>query len=300
MDHGRFWIGAGGEAPMHVEWLGPEPAASAIPLVLIHGGGGQGTDWLTTPDGRPGWADALARRGHRVFVVDRPGHGRGAAWADALGAMGPTPSVGALAALFRPDAGAHPAAELHTQWPSDPGPPESDPVLAQQLAASRPMPIDLAPSHALERRLGAELLDRIGPAILFTHSAGGAAGWLIAAERPELVRAIVAIEPIGPPFREAIPGVGLALPSGLTAVPLSGLDGLPVVLVSAEASMFRHFDAATRDFLVAHGAAVNLVALADHGVHGNGHGMTFERNHLDVLDVVMTSLQKVVPIRGSG
>jgi hypothetical protein len=33
-----------------------------------------------------------------------------------------------------------------------------------------------------------------------------------------------------------------------------------------------------------------VLRLADHGVHGNGHGMIFERNHLQVLDVVMEQL----------
>ena len=46
------------------------------PIVLIHGGGGQGTDWLGTPDGRPGWATFLVQEGYAVYVVDRPGHGR--------------------------------------------------------------------------------------------------------------------------------------------------------------------------------------------------------------------------------
>ena len=38
------------------------------------------------------------------------------------------------------------------------------------------------------------------------------------------------------------------------------------------------------------GAHVQLLRLADYGIHGNGHGMIFERNHLQVLDVVMEQL----------
>ena len=45
------------------------------------------------------------------------------------------------------------------------------------------------------RDAGAALLDKIGPAIVLTHSQSGAFGWLIADARPQLVKAIVAIEP---------------------------------------------------------------------------------------------------------
>ncbi|MEJ7658536.1 MAG: alpha/beta fold hydrolase [Hymenobacter sp.] len=46
------------------------------PLVLVHGGTFQGTEWGTTPDGRPGWAQRLQEAGYAVLLVDRPGHGR--------------------------------------------------------------------------------------------------------------------------------------------------------------------------------------------------------------------------------
>jgi pimeloyl-ACP methyl ester carboxylesterase len=186
----------------------------------------------------------------------------------------------------------HPTAHLHTQWPGDRGgaaEPSSDPAILQLLASCRAMPTDLAVAHAIESRLGAELIDRVGPSVLITHSAGAPAGWLIAAERPQLVRAIVALEPFGPPFRPAADGLP-GLPHGLTAVPLAGLSDVPVLLVTAEASLLGHFDTEVRDYLAEAGARVQLLRLADHGVHGNGHGMIFERNHLQVLDVVMEQL----------
>ena len=68
------------------------------------------------------------------------------------------------------------------------------------------------------------------------------------------------------------------------------LNGIPVLLVTAEASLLGHFDTEVRDYLADTGANVQLLRLADHGVHGNGHGMIFERNHLEVLDVVMDAL----------
>jgi pimeloyl-ACP methyl ester carboxylesterase len=73
------------------------------------------------------------------------------------------------------------------------------------------------------------LLDRIGPSILLTHSQSGAFGWPVADARPELVKAILAIEPNGPLGR-SLEFIGapdyfkegaLALAYGVTDVPLS-------------------------------------------------------------------------------
>src|SRR5260370_21561242 len=41
---------------MYVEYWIPTQVRHPYPLVMVHGGGGQGTDWMGTPDGRPGWA----------------------------------------------------------------------------------------------------------------------------------------------------------------------------------------------------------------------------------------------------
>ena len=73
------------------------------------------------------------------------------------------------------------------------------------------------------------LFDKIGPAVLMVHSQAGAFAWPVADARPQLVKAIVGVEPNGPPFYE-VNFIGapdyfkqgkLALPYGLSAVPLT-------------------------------------------------------------------------------
>jgi len=336
---GFFWVGTEraelpfgtvSRGPMFVGWEAPEHPRHAEPVVLIHGGGGQGLDWLGTPDGRPGWATYLVQEGYVVYVVDRPGHGRASFHPEVLGAMSPPLSYEVCEWLFDPPpAGpaAGPASRRHTQWPGTGG---SDEAVDQFMAGGGPMVADTAAAHLLEQARGVELLDLIGPAILISHSAGGPLGWLMADRRPDLVRALVAIEPLGPPFLAGGPG-GLSLPWGLTAAPLTfdppagdpaefvlttlaGPDGgpqrgpeagpalrlqadparrlpnvsrVPIALVSAEASPFAHFDGVTSAFLEQAGCAVDLIRLADHGVHGNGHGMMFERNNREVLEVIL-------------
>src|ERR687895_80562 len=65
---------------------------------------------------------------------------------------------------------------------------------------------------------GTALLDRIGPAILITHSQAGPFGWLLADARPKLVRGIVAVEPSGPPFEGAVLAKGPARAWGPTDI----------------------------------------------------------------------------------
>ena len=81
---GHFWVGAEPDpstgfarGPMFVYWEAAVEVTKPYPIVLVHGGGGQGLDYLGTPDGRPGWSTLLVEQGWVVYVVDRPGHGYG-------------------------------------------------------------------------------------------------------------------------------------------------------------------------------------------------------------------------------
>jgi pimeloyl-ACP methyl ester carboxylesterase len=111
---GAFWVGIEPVAgplgtvmrgPMFVEWEAPPEPGPGPPWVLVHGGGGQSTDYTTTPDGRPGWSRLLVAQGHTVFVVDRPGHGRSPHHPDVLGPMGPQLGYEFVRPIFVPPPG---------------------------------------------------------------------------------------------------------------------------------------------------------------------------------------------------
>jgi pimeloyl-ACP methyl ester carboxylesterase len=94
----------------------------------------------------------------------------------------------------------YPQAKLHTQWPG--AGVSGDPAFDQFFASQVEDIADVAVIEQLNREAGIALLDKIGPAILLTHSQSGPFGWALADARPKLVKGILAIEPNGPPFYE--------------------------------------------------------------------------------------------------
>jgi pimeloyl-ACP methyl ester carboxylesterase len=181
-----------------------------------------------TPDGREGWAQYFVRQGFAVYVVDQPGRARSGYLAAAYGPMHNVERGNALSRFVAQEKfKLWPQAALHTQWPGS-GEPD-DPATIQLAASQMPAIADFASQQFLNRDALLALLDKIGPAILLTHSQAGAFGWPVADARPDLVKAILAIEPNGPPFYQVeFKGAPdwfkqgtLALPYGITAAPLN-------------------------------------------------------------------------------
>ena len=69
--------------------LFPAQVRHPYPVVLVHGGGGQGTHYMGLGNGKPGWAHYYLQEGYKVYLVDRQGHGRAPYHPDALGPIGP-------------------------------------------------------------------------------------------------------------------------------------------------------------------------------------------------------------------
>ena len=214
---------------LYVEFQIPSKQTHEWPIVMIHGGGQSGTNFTGTPDGREGWAQYFLRQGYAVYVVDQPGRGRAAYLADLYGGVTP-PSLDNVQRRFvAPERyRLWPQARLHTQWPGTGAP--GDAVFDQFYASQLPSIQDFTLQQVLNRDAIVALLDRIGPAIVLTHSQSGAFGWPVADRRPDLVKAIVAVEPNGPPFFDVtnVPApewfrdsATQTRPWGVTAVPLS-------------------------------------------------------------------------------
>lgn len=316
-DQGFFWVGtrtrqvddvrtsfAGTgkgtviEGHMHVGFQLVQNKRHPYPLVLVHGGGGQATDWMGTPDGRDGWLDYFLAAGFDVYFVDRPAHGRSPN-VRSYGALGAEPTPELISSAFTAQS---------KQYPGGGAAGSKEVIL--HTASSEPGPT--VPNALLQENL-AELLDRIGPAIMVTHSAGGPSGWLAMAARPDLVKGVLAIEPamgitenLAPLIRFQ-PALGAGEKIALETLPVEkpGLDacrlqpaaslrkvpayaGKPIQFVVAPQSfpMFTpsvHCSVHTLNQL---GAKATLARLEDHGLLGNGHFMNEELNNGEIAKKV--------------
>jgi pimeloyl-ACP methyl ester carboxylesterase len=216
---------------LYAEFQIPTKRTHAWPIVMIHGGGQTGTNFTGTPDGREGWAQFFLRQGYTVYVVDQPGRARAAYEGDLYGPPTRLDLENVQRRFVAPERyNLWPQAGLHTQWPGGgtPGDPVFDQFYASQVTAIQNFTLQ----QELNRDAIIALLQKTGPAILLTHSQSGAFGWPVADAQPSLVKAIVAVEPNGPPFFDVenvrAPEWFRSAPTqtrawGVTAVPLSYL-----------------------------------------------------------------------------
>lgn len=236
------------------------------------------------------------------------------------------------------DAMRWPMARHHTQWPGtgQAGDASFDQFYASQVESLT----DSQRTQELSRDALCALLDRIGEAIVLTHSQAGAFGWLLADARPDLVSAIVAIEPTGPPFRDVVfqgegtdwyrYSEGMSKPWGITIPPLTfdppaasphdleptlddvpldpervtvykmggrarrlpNLAGIPIVIVSGQASYHATYDYGISRFLTAAGVENDHLNLVDFGLTGNGHMMMLEKNNHQIADQLLAWLNR--------
>ncbi len=322
------------ERQMYVEYRIPPRKTKPYPIVMIHGAAQTGTNFTGTPDGRKGWAQGFEEQGYAVYVVDQPTRGR-SAWNDTIAPVTRF-SASQLEQRFTATAKFNlwPQAKLHTQFPGE-GPNKGtrgDPVFDQFYASQVEYIADARVNEPMLRAAVAALLDRIGPAIVLTHSQSGSFGWVIADERPQLVKAIVAAEPSGPPFRNAVFSNSPARPWGVTSTPmkydppvtdpaqlkpveqatadgpdlvrcmlqpeparkLANLQGIPVLIFAAEASYHAMYDHCTAKYLNQAGVKTDFVPLAQAGLRGNGHMVMIEKNNLEIAAMIERWLEKNV------
>ena len=168
------------------------------------------------------------REGYAVYIVDQVGRGRSPIIEKAYGPsrMGDVRGVQkryAQEEKFK----LWPQAHLHRPWP---GGGEMDSPWVMQLSATQAVEIEnFHTQQELNRDALVALVDRIGPSIILGHSQAGAFLWPVADARPKLIKAILGIEPNGPPVH-AVDFIGapdwfkygkVALAYGLADVPLT-------------------------------------------------------------------------------
>ena len=325
---GHLWVGiqrkttAYGTIPMgsmYVQYMKPARRTRPYPIVMCHGGGGQGCHMMGIGR-RPGWVHFFVQNGYDVYWVDRPSYGRAAYHPEAL-PPSHLPIVPAYEGLINA-----PNVFKTAQWPGPGG--MDDPMIGQFMANERGNISDELLHSNLVWPGGAELLDKIGPSILFGHAFGGFFNWGVADRRPDLVKAMVCMEinsnPFAGQFRWGLTAAPMTYdppvndpaefklvdvtpppdsprpivsPYKLQAEPArkwKNLAGKPVSWITSEYGAGGS-PVAQVAFLKQVGLNATMLRLRDYGITGNGNLMLMEKNNHEIYRVTQDWLDQALP-----
>ncbi len=277
---------------MYVHYQVPA-GAKQLPMVLIHGCCLTGTSWETTPDGRMGWDEYFVRTGHPTYVIDQASRGRSATDPSGivsakLGKSAPRQLPAVFAAgregawtIFRfgPE---YPKAFPGLQFPL-----EAQGELWKQMvpdwSAALPVPNPTVPALS-------QLAQRIGPAVLVSHSQSGIYPFQTAALSNKGIAGIVAIEPGSCPAADGDMKPYVAIPALL----LFGdfVDQSTGWWVPRFKACQAFAQAVNRA-----GGRIDVVRLPDVGIKGNSHMMMQDRNNLEVADWLSDWIRRKVEQR---
>jgi len=270
---------------MYVQYVRLVQPRSRHPLLLWHGGGMCGTNWETTPDGRPGWQMFFLRAGFDVWVSDAVERGR-ASWA-------PSPAVYEGEPFFR--TGKEAWEETFRFGP--PGSWNASAALRRAHAGSRfpsahmdDFMNQFVPRWACNDERTQAAYDSLvalqdPSAIVVSHSQGGQFGLRSASRAPERVAAVVSLEPSGAPDPQ------MDDPSLLRGVPHLFVWGDHL----AEHSFWVESLPRVRrwhEALLAAGVDSTWLDLPSQGIHGNSHALMADDNSDAIAAMVLSWLDE--------
>jgi len=262
--------------------------ANKYPLVFAHGYGGSGVCWEMTPDGRDGFSTLMLRKKYPTYVMDLPGRGR-AGRTTAQSTVKPVADEMFWFDIWR--IGRYPNYNNGVQFSKD------KEYLSQFFRELTP---DLS-DHKQDVAAINALADKIGGAVLATHSAGGYPGWVVAMQNPN-IKAVAAFEPGGFVFPSGeVPNPMPSLTGTLNGIEVTAADfkrltEIPIVLyfgdyIPEQPSPYLGDEnwrvrlAMARKFVETinkHGGKAELVELPKRGVKGNTHFLMQDLNN-DVI-----------------
>ena len=270
-------------------------APRAVSLVMWHSSSTK--VWQTRWDGGEGYQSIFLRRGYPVYLWDGPRVGR-ANWS--CEPITYTPKIGRDQGNFI----AWRLGESYPNWFPGVQFPTRDKAAWDQATRARYDEFDTVPNVQLESDAGALAMDKIGPVVLLTNSAGGFRAIMTTIKsRTDNVKAIVAYENPGFVFPE---GEGPELkpdgPFGPIAVPLADfkkLTKIPMQFVwgdniekspswTAYLKICEQFVATVNKY----GGHAEILSLPSVGLKGNTHIAFADLNNVEVADQLALFLKK--------
>lgn len=163
---------------IYVEKLSPNIVATntPLPIIFIAGAAQTGTNFLDTPDGRPGWASYFISKGHTVYLSDQPARGR-SFWFPGDGGVGYIGSPSFVSDIFTDVANngnQWPQAKLHTQWPGTGR--AGDLAFDAFYRSQMQFQTDRFMSEEQNAQAYSALVDIVGDCYIISHSQAGAYG----------------------------------------------------------------------------------------------------------------------------
>ena len=253
---------------------------SRPPIVMFPGGGLSAASFQDTPDGRPGWETFFLRRGYSVNLVDIDRTGR-SPWRV-------FPEIEAQEPSFRNNAFLWEKFRIGPPGSYAPRSAYRDgrfPVGAFEVFAGQTGP-RFRPAPAEQSVAYDSVIRRFCPCILLLHSAAGAPGMAAAQRFPQLVLAVVAVEPSGAPALLSV--------SGKIAHIFVWGDHLGSD--ESDASWAEQYGAAQSYAarLRSSGARVHWLDLPALGIRGNSHLLMMDRNSDEVAALIDRRLGDVI------
>lgn len=251
--------------------------SQTFPVMFWHGGAMSGVTWETTPDGRPGWQMHFLRKGYDTYICDAHERGR-AGWS-------PFPDIYKDAPIFRtsneawalfrfgPEGSYHTApanriAFKNLQFPI---------AHFDQFAAQF---VPRWTDHAEESMAAyVAALKKTGPIILISHSQGGNLALDVVQRVPELIKALVIIEPA------AAPRFSQDTLAKAASVPHLFVWGDYIQDVPLWQGYRQVVDPYVEQLRAA-GGFIDVVDLPSRGIHGNSHVPMMDANSDDVAQIV--------------
>lgn len=275
----------------HVEY---EIPVHAKPTALFLWHSSSAAVWQRRWDGGEGYQTKLLRKGYPTYVWDGPRVGR-ANWGceDYTYKAQVGRDQGNFGAWrFGPKFGQFYPGEQF---------PVADPTALEQANRARYDEFDTVRNAQLETDAAARAMDRIGPSVLLTNSAGGFRA-LLTRLKSDNVRGIVAYENPGYVFPDTMQSKLKEGPFGpvyVSEAEFAKLTKIPIQLVWGDhiqdSKGWADFFALSQQFAKAvndRGGHVEIMRLTDAGLHGNSHIPFADMNNEEVAKLLFAWLKK--------
>jgi pimeloyl-ACP methyl ester carboxylesterase len=287
---------------MYVTFMIPQREVG-VPIILMHGGTLSGACYETTPDGRMGWYEYFARRGHAVYLPDQVSRARSGFDVTpfnevALGRR-PVSELPSLLVLtgqaawetfrFGPTFG--------TAFPDEKFPVEAANVFAKQSVPDQNPEFQSPPRPNLTPARLAKLADTIGGAVLVGHSESGLFPLQAALDDPSGLRGLIVMEP------------GSCNATTFSSADIANLAKIPTLVVFGDhlgdvPTTFVNWPAALSDCqqyvqrINDAGGDATMLHLPEAGVFGNSHMLFQDKNNLQVGRMVLSWIRQHVKGQG--